>query len=95
MGSRGVLVRCSFRFDPTSSKARSMHQPLPIISGRQVSYTSGDDRALAMTSGPMPQGSPIVTATTGFRCSAMDASKLCVEAVHWGDSLVTLTYSRA
>ena len=56
----------TFRETPVRLTACSRAQVLPITMGRQRSLTSFSARALAMTSGPMPQGSPMVMATMGF-----------------------------
>ena len=64
---------------PVSLTACSIAKVLPTTRGRQEAYTWGSARALTTTSGPMPQGSPMVMAIAGFELSGMTlASRIAV-----------------
>src|SRR5256885_1794236 len=52
---------------PGRSRATRRRCPRsPMTSGRHTSRTAGTEAALSATSGPTPNGSPVVTAMTGF-----------------------------
>ena len=50
---------------PVTSTARFMAKMLPTTNGRHTPYTFGSDKAFTTTSGPIPQGSPMVMAIDG------------------------------
>ena len=56
----------AFPVRPHHSSAFSIIPESPITSGRQISSTGCSASALAVISGPLPEGSPIVMARMGF-----------------------------
>ena len=70
----GSSMEWARRGAPVRASASSKAGRLPTTMGRQRLWTSGSANALTMTSGPMPQGSPIVMAMTGLSGFAIGPS---------------------
>ena len=77
-------MRFSSALSPQTDRARWNTRASPIRKLREIVRTSGSSSARTAISGPMPAGSPIVTARTGL-CVMSDASLDAVVMAHLAD----------